>query len=112
MIDVIQIKNAIKKTTYPLQFGNNPFSALGGGSESGVQPSRTENREPLPNPWGPPNASNPPESAGGGTAGGTGTGTPAAGTNPTVSNPLGVNPGSLGNGKMKTLDFERRHPAS
>uniref|UniRef100_A0A3Q3DF32 Ubiquilin-4 n=1 Tax=Hippocampus comes TaxID=109280 RepID=A0A3Q3DF32_HIPCM len=56
------------------QFGNNPFSALGGGSESGVQPSRTENREPLPNPWGPPNASNPPESAGGGGGG------PAGGT--------------------------------
>ncbi|XP_019751544.1 ubiquilin-4 isoform X2 [Hippocampus comes] len=87
------------------QFGNNPFSALGGGSESGVQPSRTENREPLPNPWGPPNASNPPESAGGGgggPAGGTSTSTPAAGTNPTVSNPLGVNPGSLGNGMFNS----------
>ncbi|TNM92821.1 hypothetical protein fugu_018223 [Takifugu bimaculatus] len=76
------------------QFGNNPFSALGGNSESGVQPSRTENREPLPNPWGPPNSSNPPES-GGSTAGSTST---PAGTNPSVSNPLGVNAGSLGNG--------------
>uniref|UniRef100_A0AAY4DU23 Ubiquilin-4 n=1 Tax=Denticeps clupeoides TaxID=299321 RepID=A0AAY4DU23_9TELE len=36
------------------QFGNNPFSALGGSPDgSGAQPSRTENREPLPNPWGP-----------------------------------------------------------
>lgn len=78
-----------------LQFGNNPFSALGGNSESGAQPSRTENREPLPNPWGPPNSSNPPES-GGSTAGSTST---PAGTNPSVSNPLGVNAGSLGNGK-------------
>ncbi|XP_051926573.1 ubiquilin-4 isoform X2 [Hippocampus zosterae] len=84
------------------QFGNNPFSALGGGSESGVQPSRTENREPLPNPWGPPNASNPPESGGGGPAGGASTSTPASGTNPTVSNPLGVNPGSLGNGMFNS----------
>ncbi|XP_061123513.1 ubiquilin-4 [Syngnathus typhle] len=81
------------------QFGNNPFSALGGGSESGVQPSRTENREPLPNPWGPPNASIPPEN-GSGSAGGTAA--PAAGTNPTVSNPLGVNPASLGNGMFNS----------
>ncbi|XP_061677620.1 ubiquilin-4 [Syngnathoides biaculeatus] len=87
------------------QFGNNPFSALGGGSESGAQPSRTENREPLPNPWGPSNASNPAESGGGGGgAGGTagGQGAPAAGTNPTVSNPLGVNPSSLGNGMFNS----------
>ncbi|XP_061520433.1 ubiquilin-4 isoform X2 [Phycodurus eques] len=85
------------------QFGNNPFSALGGGSESGAQPSRTENREPLPNPWGPSNASNPAENGGGG-GGGTasGTGAAAAGTNPTVSNPLGVNPSSLGNGMFNS----------
>ncbi|XP_054620002.1 ubiquilin-4 [Dunckerocampus dactyliophorus] len=80
------------------QFGNNPFSALSGGSESGAQPSRTENREPLPNPWGPPNSSNPSES-GGGTPGSTST---SGGTNPTVSNPLGVNPGSLGNGMFNS----------
>ncbi|KAJ8335182.1 hypothetical protein SKAU_G00408210 [Synaphobranchus kaupii] len=42
------------------QFGNNPFSALGGNSDgSGVQPSRTENREPLPNPWGTPGTATP-----------------------------------------------------
>uniref|UniRef100_H3CHM8 Ubiquilin-4 n=1 Tax=Tetraodon nigroviridis TaxID=99883 RepID=H3CHM8_TETNG len=76
------------------QFGSNPFSALGGSSESGAQPSRTENREPLPNPWGPPNSSNPPES-GGST---TGSSSAPAGTNPSVSNPLGVNAGSLGSG--------------
>ncbi|KAM9823625.1 ubiquilin-4 [Neosynchiropus ocellatus] len=75
------------------QFGNNPFSALGGGSESGAQPSRTENREPLPNPWGPQGSTNPSES-GGGSTGGT---TPSAGTNASVSNPLGINPGGLGN---------------
>uniref|UniRef100_A0A3B5MRB4 Ubiquilin-4 n=1 Tax=Xiphophorus couchianus TaxID=32473 RepID=A0A3B5MRB4_9TELE len=75
------------------QFGNNPFSALGGNSDSGAQPSRTENREPLPNPWGPPNSSNPSES-GGGTTGSTST---SGATNPSVSNPLGVNPGSMFN---------------
>ncbi|XP_030003056.1 ubiquilin-4 [Sphaeramia orbicularis] len=79
------------------QFGSNPFSALGGGSDSGAQPSRTENREPLPNPWGPPNSSNPTES--GGTTGSTST---TGGTNPTVSNPLGINPGSLGNGMFNS----------
>ncbi|KAE8282039.1 Ubiquilin-4 Ataxin-1 interacting ubiquitin-like protein [Larimichthys crocea] len=80
------------------QFGSNPFSALGGTSDSGVQPSRTENREPLPNPWGPPNSSNPSE-GGGGTTGSTST---PGGTNPSVSNPLGINPGSLGNGMFNS----------
>ncbi|XP_068603123.1 ubiquilin-4 [Brachionichthys hirsutus] len=80
------------------QFGSNPFSALGGTSDSGVQPSRTENREPLPNPWGPPNSSNASE-GGGSTAGSTST--PGA-TNPSVSNPLGINAGSLGNGMFNS----------
>uniref|UniRef100_A0A8C5CEX2 Ubiquilin 4 n=1 Tax=Gadus morhua TaxID=8049 RepID=A0A8C5CEX2_GADMO len=79
------------------QFGSNPFSALGGTNDSGIQPSRTENREPLPNPWGPPSATNPAES-GGGPAGAPGT---IPGTTPSVTNPLGINAGSLGNGKEK-----------
>ncbi|KAF7650538.1 hypothetical protein LDENG_00123890 [Lucifuga dentata] len=77
------------------QFGNNPFSALTGNSESGVQPSRTENREPLPNPWGPPTSTNSSET-GGGTTGSTGT------TNPSVSNPLGINSATLGNGMFNS----------
>ncbi|XP_034016325.1 ubiquilin-4 [Thalassophryne amazonica] len=81
------------------QFGNNPFSALGGNSESGAQPSRTENREPLPNPWGPPNSSANPSESGGGTTGSTGT---TGGTNPSVSNPLGINAASLGNGMFNS----------
>ncbi|XP_007547738.1 ubiquilin-4 isoform X1 [Poecilia latipinna] len=81
-----------------VSFGSNPFSALGGNSDSGAQPSRTENREPLPNPWGPPNSSNPSES-GGGTTGSTST---SGTTNPSVSNPLGVNPASLGNGMFNS----------
>ncbi|XP_059206474.1 ubiquilin-4 isoform X2 [Centropristis striata] len=80
------------------QFGSNPFSALGGNSESGAQPSRTENREPLPNPWGPPNSSNPSESGGATTGSTSNTG----GTNPSVSNPLGINPGGLGNGMFNS----------
>lgn len=38
------------------QFGGNPFATAGSSSSSGegTQPSRTENRDPLPNPWAPP----------------------------------------------------------
>nr|XP_060618124.1 ubiquilin-1 [Anolis sagrei ordinatus] len=37
------------------QFGGNPFASLVSNSTSGgdSQPSRTENRDPLPNPWAP-----------------------------------------------------------
>ncbi|XP_053467954.1 ubiquilin-4 [Ictalurus furcatus] len=77
------------------QFGNNPFSALGGNTEnSGVQPSRTENREPLPNPWGPP------ETTSTGTA--TTSTSTASSTTPSVSNPLGINSASLGSGMFNS----------
>ncbi|XP_055462896.1 ubiquilin-2 [Psammomys obesus] len=37
------------------QFGGNPFATVGSSSSGeGTQPSRTENRDPLPNPWAPP----------------------------------------------------------
>ncbi|XP_041099082.1 ubiquilin-4-like [Polyodon spathula] len=82
------------------QFGNNPFSALGGNAEgSGVQPQRTENREPLPNPWGPPGTAAPTSSTEG--EGGT-TPTPQSGTTPSISNPLGINSASLGNGMFNS----------
>nr|AAH55536.1 Ubin protein [Danio rerio] len=81
------------------QFGNNPFSALGGNGENpGTQPSRTENREPLPNPWGPPD----------GTASTTSSGTPTttssttSSTTPSVSNPLGISSSNLGNGMFNS----------
>ncbi|XP_028978635.1 ubiquilin-4 [Esox lucius] len=80
------------------QFGNNPFSALGGNSDGGVQPSRTENREPLPNPWGPASATNPAEGGGGTSTTGSSTG----GTTPSVSNPLGINAAGLGNGMFSS----------
>ncbi|KPP67810.1 ubiquilin-1-like [Scleropages formosus] len=40
------------------QFGGNPFASLVNNSSGGSQPSRTENRDPLPNPWAPPTSSN------------------------------------------------------
>ncbi|NXH44742.1 UBQL1 protein, partial [Dicaeum eximium] len=42
-------------TTAQEQFGSNPFASLVSNESSGVdsQPSRTENRDPLPNPWAP-----------------------------------------------------------
>ncbi|XP_029928754.1 ubiquilin-4 [Myripristis murdjan] len=77
------------------QFGNNPFSALGSNADSsGAQPSRTENREPLPNPWGPPATSASENRATGTSTSSTSTG----GTAPNLSNPLGINAMGLGNG--------------
>nr|XP_006000332.1 PREDICTED: ubiquilin-4 isoform X1 [Latimeria chalumnae] len=92
------------------QFGNNPFSALSGGTNSSAsEPSRTENREPLPNPWIPSSSSssspstttaaassNPASSSEGGTTAST---TQAP---PTVSNPLGVSSTTLGNGMFNS----------
>ncbi|XP_051577959.1 ubiquilin-4-like [Myxocyprinus asiaticus] len=77
------------------QFGNNPFSALGNADGSGTQPSRTENREPLPNPWSPPDT----------TTSGTATTTTSSTTSTTtssVSNPLGIGSSSLGNGMFNS----------
>ncbi|KAM6967649.1 ubiquilin-4 [Aplochiton taeniatus] len=75
------------------QFGNNPFSSLRGNLDtSEVQPSRTENREPLPNPWGPPGMTSS-ESRG--------TGLPRGAT-PSISNPLGINAAVTGNGVLSS----------
>ncbi|XP_028836355.1 ubiquilin-4 [Denticeps clupeoides] len=80
------------------QFGNNPFSALGGSPDgSGAQPSRTENREPLPNPWGPSESSTT-ENRGAGSTATTTTTTSTSGSTPSVSNPLGVGSATVGNG--------------
>uniref|UniRef100_U3INF3 Ubiquilin 4 n=2 Tax=Anas platyrhynchos TaxID=8839 RepID=U3INF3_ANAPP len=71
------------------QFGNNPFSSLTGNSDSSSsQPLRTENREPLPNPWSPtPPAS---QSQAPNSEGSTGPATTQS--TPTVSNPFGEGP--------------------
>uniref|UniRef100_A0A8B9V4M1 Ubiquilin 4 n=1 Tax=Anas zonorhyncha TaxID=75864 RepID=A0A8B9V4M1_9AVES len=75
------------------QFGNNPFSSLTGNSDSSSsQPLRTENREPLPNPWSPtPPAS---QSQAPNSEGSTGPATTQS--TPTVSNPFGLNAASIG----------------
>jgi len=64
------------------QFGGNPFASLVSNTSSGEgsQPSRTENRDPLPNPWAPQasqssSASSGTTSAVGGTAGSAASGT-------------------------------------
>lgn len=46
------------------QFGGNPFASLVSSSSSteGSQPSRTENRDPLPNPWAPQTSQSTPAS--------------------------------------------------
>uniref|UniRef100_A0A8D0DVV3 Ubiquilin-4 n=1 Tax=Salvator merianae TaxID=96440 RepID=A0A8D0DVV3_SALMN len=84
------------------QFGNNPFSALSGSSDSSnSQPLRTENREPLPNPWSPapPSQNQAPSSEA--SAGS------ARQSTPTVSNPLGINAASLGNGMFSSPEMQR-----
>lgn len=47
--------NSVINVFILLQFGGNPFASLVSSSSSaeGTQPSRTENRDPLPNPWAP-----------------------------------------------------------
>ncbi|XP_034523578.1 ubiquilin-4, partial [Ailuropoda melanoleuca] len=90
--------------TFPSsQFGNNPFSSLAGNSDSSSsQPLRTENREPLPNPWSPsPPTSQAPGSGGEGT-GGSGT----SQVHPTVSNPFGINAASLGSGVFSSPEMQ------
>uniref|UniRef100_A0A8C8S3V8 Ubiquilin-4 n=1 Tax=Pelusios castaneus TaxID=367368 RepID=A0A8C8S3V8_9SAUR len=85
------------------QFGNNPFSSLAGNSDSSnSQPLRTENREPLPNPWSPtPPASQAqvPSSEGS-------TGSTTTQSIPTVSNPFGLNAASLGTGMFNSPEMQ------
>uniref|UniRef100_A0A663DU31 Ubiquilin-4 n=1 Tax=Aquila chrysaetos chrysaetos TaxID=223781 RepID=A0A663DU31_AQUCH len=85
------------------QFGNNPFSSLTGNSDSSSsQPLRTENREPLPNPWSPTppaSQSQPPSSEGS-------TGSATTQSTPTVSNPFGLNAASIGAGMFNSPEMQ------
>ncbi|XP_052652815.1 ubiquilin-4 isoform X4 [Harpia harpyja] len=85
------------------QFGNNPFSSLTGSSDSSSsQPLRTENREPLPNPWSPtPPAS---QSQAPSSEGSTGSATPQS--TPTVSNPFGLNAAGIGAGMFNSPEMQ------
>lgn len=58
------------------QFGGNPFASVGSSSSTGEgsQPSRTENRDPLPNPWAPPSATHSSATTGTTSSGGGGSG--------------------------------------
>ncbi|XP_063173303.1 ubiquilin-4 [Candoia aspera] len=82
------------------QFGNNPFSALAGNSDTpSSQPLRTENREPLPNPWNPAPQSQAPGNEGSPEP------VPSQAT-PTVSNPLGINAAALGTGMFSSPEMQ------
>ncbi|XP_056400987.1 ubiquilin-4 isoform X1 [Hyla sarda] len=86
------------------QFGNNPFSTAGGSEGSASQPLRTENREPLPNPWNPSSPqSQPPTSEGGNSSSSSSTTTQSA---PTVSNPFGISAASLGSGMFNSPEMQ------
>ncbi|XP_063151254.1 ubiquilin-1 isoform X2 [Candoia aspera] len=82
-----EISHMLNNPDIMRQFGGNPFASLVSNSSSGgdSQPSRTENRDPLPNPWAPQTAtqgspnnssSNSGDSGGGGSVGSSGTGGP------------------------------------
>ncbi|KAG8560100.1 hypothetical protein GDO81_014790 [Engystomops pustulosus] len=82
------------------QFGNNPFSSTGGSEGSASQPLRTENREPLPNPWNPSSPqSQPPTSEGSSSS-------TTSQSAPTVSNPFGINAASLGTGMFNSPEMQ------
>ncbi|XP_066465220.1 ubiquilin-4 [Eleutherodactylus coqui] len=83
------------------QFGNNPFSSPGGSEGSASQPLRTENREPLPNPWNPTSPQSQPPTSEGGSSSAT-----TSQTAPTVSNPFGINAASLGSGMFNSPEMQ------
>ncbi|XP_049660563.1 ubiquilin-4 isoform X2 [Haliaeetus albicilla] len=85
------------------QFGNNPFSSLTGNSDSSSsQPLRTENREPLPNPWSP----TPPASQSQAPSSEGSTGSATTQSTPTVSNPFGLNAASIGAGMFNSPEMQ------
>ncbi|KAM9625420.1 ubiquilin-4 isoform 2-T2 [Morphnus guianensis] len=85
------------------QFGNNPFSSLTGNSDSSSsQPLRTENREPLPNPWSP----TPPASQSQAPSSEGSTGSATTQSTPTVSNPFGLNAAGIGAGMFNSPEMQ------
>lgn len=83
------------------QLGSNPFTTAPANTDTDTatsQPSRTENREPLPNPWVPAEPSSPHQVSNGETA----TENTASQTAATVSNPLGINAANLGTGMFNS----------
>ncbi|XP_003216570.1 ubiquilin-1 [Anolis carolinensis] len=81
------------------QFGGNPFASLVSNSTSGgdSQPSRTENRDPLPNPWAPQSGTQSSPSSGS-TSGDNGGGGSNAGSSTTTSTGQSATAPNLGPG--------------
>ncbi|XP_035165273.1 ubiquilin-1 isoform X3 [Oxyura jamaicensis] len=101
-----EISHMLNNPDIMRQFGGNPFASLVSNASSGgdSQPSRTENRDPLPNPWAPQsssqssttNTSSSGESGGSGTVGNSTSG--STGQSSTIPN---LGPG-LGAGMFNT----------
>ncbi|XP_062985449.1 ubiquilin-1 [Elgaria multicarinata webbii] len=87
------------------QFGGNPFASLVSNSSGGdSQPSRTENRDPLPNPWAPQSStqSSPNSGSNGGDSGsGSNVGSSTTGSTGPSSTMPNLGPG-LGAGMFNT----------
>ncbi|XP_018421556.1 PREDICTED: ubiquilin-4-like [Nanorana parkeri] len=92
------------------QFGSNPFSSAGGTDGLASQPLRTENREPLPNPWNPstgsPGQTSGNEGNGSSNATTTTTSTTTSQSNPSISNPFGISGASLGSGMYNSPEMQ------
>ncbi|KAM5129459.1 LOW QUALITY PROTEIN: ubiquilin-4-like [Mantella aurantiaca] len=88
------------------QFGSNPFSSPGGIDGSASQPLRTENREPLPNPWNPLSSSAQTPGTEGNNSTTSSTTTSSSQSNPTISNPFGITGASLGTGMFNSSEMQ------
>ncbi|XP_075032312.1 ubiquilin-4 isoform X2 [Calonectris borealis] len=98
-----EISHMLNNPELMRQFGNNPFSSLTGNSDSSSsQPLRTENREPLPNPWSP----TPPASQSQAPSSEGSTGSATTQSTPTVSNPFGLNAASIGAGMFNSPEMQ------
>ncbi|CAJ0945143.1 unnamed protein product [Ranitomeya imitator] len=86
------------------QFGGNPFASLmsNASQNAGNQPSRTENRDPLPNPWAPQSGSTGSPSTGGNGDASTGNSTGNSATSTTTSATLPNLSSGLGAGMFNT----------
>ncbi|XP_048449401.1 ubiquilin-1 [Rhincodon typus] len=78
------------------EFGGNPFASLVSNPDGGNQPSRTENRDPLPNPWASLSSSQTPTST---TTGAT----TSQSTTPSLGAGLGAGSGMFNTPGMQSL---------
>ncbi|GCC24890.1 ubiquilin-1-like [Chiloscyllium punctatum] len=78
------------------QFGGNPFASLVSNPDGGNQPLRTENRDPLPNPWAPLSSAQTPTST-------TTSGTTSQSTAASLGAGLGAGSGMFNTPGMQSL---------